>query len=68
MKVPDDFLLLLAVFAVWAALALAYALAPMFDMPGAALVWGVGAVVFLALALAEALAAWRGRRRSVTSP
>jgi len=60
MKVPDDFLLLFAVFAVWAALALAYAVVPMFDMPGAALVWGVGAEVFLALALAEALAARRG--------
>lgn len=45
-----DVRLLLVVFAVWVALALLYATVPMLHMPGYALVWGVGALVFLALA------------------
>ena len=47
-----DLGLFLLVAIVWALLALAYALVPMFAMPGAALLWGTGALVF-------ALIAWR---------
>lgn len=47
-----DLGLFLLVAIVWAVLALAYALVPMFAMPGAALLWGVGALAF-------ALIAWR---------
>lgn len=53
-----DRILLFAVFAVWAALALIYALVPAMSMPGAAPVWAGGAAVFLAIALAH----WRRRR------
>jgi hypothetical protein len=56
----EDVLTLAIVFAVWALLAAAYTLVPMFDMPAAARVWGAGAAVFLALALWVAL---RRRRR-----
>jgi hypothetical protein len=35
---------------VWGALAVLYAFVPMFDMPGSALIWGSGAVVFVGLA------------------
>lgn len=61
----EDVLALAIVFAVWALLAAAYALVPMFDMPAAARVWGAGAVVFVGLALWVFLAiakAARGRR------
>lgn len=34
----------------WIALAGLYAFVPMFDMPGSAVVWGSGALVFLVLA------------------
>ena len=50
----EDFWLLLAVVAVWMALAIAYALAPWGDMIGYAWVWGAGAVVFALLAAALA--------------
>ena len=46
-----DAVLFLVVFAVWLGLAVLYATAPMLAMPGYALVWGLGALVFLALAL-----------------
>jgi hypothetical protein len=52
----EDVLALTIVFVVWALLAAAYALVPMFDMPAAARVWGAGAVIFLALAV------WIARR------
>ena len=55
----EDAIVLGLVFAVWALLAAAYALIPMFAMPDAARVWGAGAAVFFALALLVA----RGRRR-----
>jgi MYXO-CTERM domain-containing protein len=58
----NDSLLFLAVFAVWLLLAAAYALVPMFAMPGYAAVWGYGSLVFLALAALTALAARRRRR------
>lgn len=51
------------VFAVWLALAIVYAEVPMFSMPGYAVVWGWGALVFLGLAALVAVAAWRARRR-----
>ncbi len=38
------------VTAIWAALAALYAFVPMFNMPGSALIWGSGAVIFLCLA------------------
>ncbi len=45
-----DVLLLLSVFAVWAALAAVYALVPSLGMPGYVRVWGGGAMLFLGLA------------------
>ena len=51
------------VFAVWLALAIVYAAVPMFSMPGYAVVWGWGALVFLGLAALVAAAARRARRR-----
>lgn len=52
----EDTLLIAAVAVVWTVLALLYAFVPMLDMPGAALIWGAGAVVFLALTTAIAAA------------
>ncbi len=52
----EDVWLIVAVGAVWALLAILYAVVPMFDMPGSVLIWGAGAVLFLALAGAVALA------------
>jgi len=59
----EDILLFLAVFAVWLLLAIAYAVIPALAMPGYAVVWGWGAVVFAGLALGVALAVRRSRRR-----
>lgn len=59
----EDGYLIGAVFVVWAALALLYALVPMFHMPGATTVWGAGALVFLALALAVGWSERRAGRR-----
>lgn len=47
-----DITLIFTVSAVWAVLALAYALAPWSGMIGYAWVWGFGATLFLALGLA----------------
>ncbi len=47
---------------VWALLGLAYALAPWGDMIGYAWVWGVGAALFAALAIALGRSAATGRR------
>lgn len=58
----NDSLLFLAVFVVWLLLAAAYALVPMFAMPGYAAVWGYGSLVFLGLAALTALAVRRRRR------
>jgi hypothetical protein len=46
-----DVVLFLVVFAVWLVLAVVYAAVPALAMPGYAVVWGLGALVFLALAL-----------------
>jgi membrane protein implicated in regulation of membrane protease activity len=51
------------VFVVWLALAVLYATLPMFAMPGYAVVWGWGSLVFLGLAALTAFAARRARRR-----
>lgn len=58
----DEFRLMLAVVAVWAALAAVYALVPSLGMPGYVRVWGGGALLFLVLAGVLASTA-RGRRR-----
>lgn len=47
----DDMVLMAVVFVVWAVLAVLYATVPMLSMPGFAVVWGAGAVIFLLLAL-----------------
>lgn len=46
----EDSFLLGLVCLIWAALAALYAFVPMFSMPGSALVWGSGALVFFGLA------------------
>jgi hypothetical protein len=56
-----DSILLGIVFIVWSALALMYATIPMIQMPMAFRVWGLGAVLFLALTILTALAG-RGRK------
>lgn len=50
MKMNDELWLVVAIAAVWAALAAVYALVPSLGMPGYVRVWGGGAVLFLALA------------------
>lgn len=59
----EDSLLLGLVCLIWAALAALYAFVPMFSMPGSALVWGSGAIVFLGLA-----AVTLGRELSLKTP
>jgi hypothetical protein len=54
-----DAVLFVVVFLVWILLAMAYAVVPMFAMPGYAVVWGWGSLVFLALAVLVARAARR---------
>jgi hypothetical protein len=46
----EDTILFIAVFAVWAMLALVYATVPLLSMPAYATVWGWGSIVFLVLA------------------
>jgi hypothetical protein len=46
----EDGILIGLVFAVWAAIALAFTLVPMLAMPDMARIWGAGAVLFLVLA------------------
>lgn len=55
----EDIWLLLGVVAVWAVLALVYAVAPWGDMIGYARVWGFGAALFLAIIGLV----WRARRQ-----
>jgi hypothetical protein len=45
----EDSWLIGLVGAIWTALATLYAFVPMFNMPGSALVWGSGALIFLGL-------------------
>ena len=58
----EDGWLVGVVFVVWAVLAIAYAVVPMFHMPESALVWGSGAALFLGLGLIAAAAERRARR------
>lgn len=58
----EDSALVALVAAVWIALAALYVFVPMFDMPGSALVWGSGAVLFAVLAAAIARAERREHR------
>jgi membrane protein implicated in regulation of membrane protease activity len=51
-----DTILLGIVFVVWSGLALMYATIPMIQMPTGFRVWGLGAVLFLALTILAALA------------
>lgn len=50
MKMTEEFWLVVAIAAVWAALAAVYALVPSLGMPGYVRVWGGGALLFLGLA------------------
>jgi hypothetical protein len=54
-----DLALVTIVAVVWLLLATAYALVPMLAMPGAALLWGSGGVVFALLALGIRIATAR---------
>ncbi|MCC7482148.1 MAG: hypothetical protein IT541_11565 [Hyphomicrobiales bacterium] len=47
----EDSILIAFVCLIWAALAALYAFVPMFSMPGSAVVWGSGAIVFLGLTI-----------------
>lgn len=57
----DDVWLIGLVTAIWAALAALYAFVPMFNMPGSALIWGSGALIFFCLAALAVVAELRGR-------
>jgi len=61
--VTEDALLIGIVSVVWAVLALLYEFVPSFEMPGSALVWGAGAILFSTLAALIIAADWGGRRR-----
>lgn len=50
----EDTYLIALVTLIWAALAALYAFVPMFSMPGSAMVWGSGAIIFLGLTVASA--------------
>ena len=58
----EDSVLIGLVSLIWLVLAALYAFVPMFAMPGSALVWGSGAIVFLILAATTAIAEIRVRR------
>lgn len=59
----SDAVMFAVVFAVWLALAVLYVTVPMFAMPGYAVVWGWGSMVFLGLAALTAFAVRRARHR-----
>ncbi|PWC31183.1 hypothetical protein [Azospirillum sp. TSO35-2] len=62
MKMTEELWLVVAIAAVWAALAAVYALVPSLGMPGYVRVWGGGAALFLLLAAVLAAAGWTARR------
>jgi hypothetical protein len=64
----DDMVLMAIVFVVWAVLAVLYATVPMLSMPGFAVVWGAGAVIFLLLALLIWAATHRSGHGSEADP
>jgi hypothetical protein len=57
----EDSVLIALVCLIWAALAGLYAFVPMFSMPGSAMVWGSGAVVFFVLTAFTGATEWRRR-------
>ena len=57
----EDSVLIGLVSLIWLALAALYAFVPMFAMPGSAVVWGSGAIVFVVLAAIAAIAEFRRR-------
>jgi hypothetical protein len=57
----EDSVLIGLVSLIWLALAALYAFVPMFAMPGSAVVWGSGAIVFVVLAAIAANAEFRRR-------
>ena len=59
----EDVWLIGIVFVVWGVLSLMYFTIPMIHMPVTGRVWGLGALIFLALASFVALAQYRGRDR-----
>jgi hypothetical protein len=59
----EDTWLIALVAAVWVALAALYAFVPPFHMPGSAQVWGVGGLIFAALAALIAAVETRAPRR-----
>jgi hypothetical protein len=59
----DDAWLIASVSVVWAVLAALYAFVPLFHMPGSAQVWGVGALIFVALTILIAVIEAKARRR-----
>lgn len=64
----EDGWLIGIVSAIWIALAALYAFVPMFNMPGSALVWGSGAVIFLGLTVLIAQAERRLVRSTAARP
>ena len=57
----EDSVLIGLVSLIWLTLAALYAFVPMFAMPGSAVVWGSGAIVFVVLAAIAAIAEFRRR-------
>ena len=59
----EDAWLIAGVFLVWLALSILYYTVPMIHMPTTARVWGLGALLFLVLAVVTVVAQRKGRRR-----
>jgi hypothetical protein len=61
--VKEDVWLIGIVFVVWGVLSLMYFTIPMIHMPVTGRVWGLGALIFVVLAVFIAVAQHRGRGR-----
>lgn len=59
----EDSWLIAIVFVVWAALSILYYTIPMIYMPAIARVWGLGALLFLVLAVVVAIGEGKGRTK-----
>lgn len=59
----EDAWLIATVFVVWAVLSIMYYTIPMIYMPTTGRVWGLGALLFLVLAVVVAIAESRGRTK-----
>jgi len=59
----EDTWLIATVFVVWAVLSIMYFTIPMIYMPTTGRVWGLGALIFLVLAVVVAIAESRGRTK-----